>query len=927
MTRLTDTLPRCARGSLASARSALESLGEPWYPVPGSASRLPLLLLLLSMVLVLSPTVVMAQDASSDAADSPTPAQSAAASAPTQARKAAVAAPLAPKLAAPANPSATPAKVAAAALKLVPKDALDQARSALDAVQKTLVSDTSTDSAGDLDLANLRAAALAARAAGDATATELAPQLADVQARLAQLGTLTAGAREMPDVAAERAALQQSSSALDAQVKLARLLTVDAEQTVSQIATRRRQQFQNRLGERGASILGPRFWSEVSEDAPRDARQVLGLLQGASAVVVATPALALAGVLLAVSAIAALRIALRRWLFKLTATQVPASRLRRSLHAFTVVVLSVGTAAGAAAALSLPLLGALTSGAPPSAPLAALPPLVLGAVCFGAYVAGLGKALLAPSQPSWRLTAVPDHVAQGLRWFPLQLGLLIVGVWVTEGLASLLNTSLATTVALNCITALAIGAAMALAIMRAERLRREAEREPEHPTPVRPFWLVMLFGAAWLTLAASLLALLLGYVALGSFVIKQIVWTQVVLGSAYLLAVLVEDLVMALLVSPPDARASNGDGDGDGDDDTNSLRDIDGDDHKPHPYRIGEQAAVLLSGMGRLVISLLALMLLLAPFGEGPAELFRRTDKLQNGLNIGEVHILPGAVLQALLVLTLALAGVKVLQRWLQNNYLPTTRLDTGMQSSATTLLGYAGYVCAVSLAMSAVGIGLDRIAWVASALSVGIGFGLQAVVQNFVSGLILLAERPVKVGDWVSLGTVEGDIRRINMRATEIQLGDRSTVIVPNSEFITKTVRNVTHANPLGLVQIKLPMPLGTPANDVRTLLLAVLQDNPDILKTPAPNVQLDGIDHSMLVFNATGYVMSPRAAYGVRSALLFEALSRLAAAGIDLSAPAQVITLSGCAGAGLSEADPAGATPGVASANPMPPTQTGTA
>src|SRR3546814_12894424 len=85
---------------------------------------------------------------------------------------------------------------------------------------------------------------------------------------------------------------------------------------------------------------------------------------------------------------------------------------------------------------------------------------------------------------------------------------------------------------------------------------------------------------------------------------------------------------------------------------------------------------------------------------------------------------------------------------------------------------------------------------------SVGIGFGLQAVVQNFLSGLILLAERPVKVGDWVSLGGIEGDIRRINVRATEIQMGDHSTVIVPNSEFITKVVRNVTHASPLGRVR-----------------------------------------------------------------------------------------------------------------------------
>src|SRR3546814_13767550 len=131
------------------------------------------------------------------------------------------------------------------------------------------------------------------------------------------------------------------------------------------------------------------------------------------------------------------------------------------------------------------------------------------------------------------------------------------------------------------------------------------------------------------------------------------------------------------------------------------------------------------------------------------------------------------------------------------------------MRLSAATLFGYAGYVLVFSLTLSAVGIGLERVAWIASALSVGIGFGLQAVVQNFVSGLILLAERPVKVGVWVSLGGIEGDIRRIIVRATEIQMGDHSTVIVPNSEFITKVVRNVTHSIPLGRVQTHLAQPL----------------------------------------------------------------------------------------------------------------------
>jgi len=167
----------------------------------------------------------------------------------------------------------------------------------------------------------------------------------------------------------------------------------------------------------------------------------------------------------------------------------------------------------------------------------------------------------------------------------------------------------------------------------------------------------------------------------------------------------------------------------------------------------------------------------------------------------------------------------------------------------------------------------------------------LQAVVQNFVSGLILLAERPVKVGDWVSLGGVEGDIRRINVRATEIQLGDRSTVIVPNSEFITKTVRNVTLANPLGLVQLKLPLPLSTDADEARALILAAFVENRDVLDTPAPSVQLDGIDNGYLMFNATGYVGSPRLAYGVRSNLLFDLLKRLHAANMPISKPSTMV------------------------------------
>jgi len=230
---------------------------------------------------------------------------------------------------------------------------------------------------------------------------------------------------------------------------------------------------------------------------------------------------------------------------------------------------------------------------------------------------------------------------------------------------------------------------------------------------------------------------------------------------------------------------------------------------------------------------------------------------------------------------------LRLFKGWLKNSYLPHTNLETGMGRSLTTLLGYVGGILVISIALSALGLSVNRIAWIASALSVGIGFGLQAIVQNFISGLILLAERPVKVGDWVVLGTTEGDIQRINVRATEIQLGDRSTLIVPNSEFITKTVRNMTLRNAEGRALIRLPMPLTTDARQVRDIMLGVLHEHEAVLPEPAPSVTLDGVDNGLLIFQAIAYVSGPRKAAGVRSELLFTILERLKAGQVEMAVP----------------------------------------
>ena len=305
-----------------------------------------------------------------------------------------------------------------------------------------------------------------------------------------------------------------------------------------------------------------------------------------------------------------------------------------------------------------------------------------------------------------------------------------------------------------------------------------------------------------------------------------------------------------------------------------------------------DQSAVIVSAISRLALFFYMVIALLAPFGTTPDELFQRSGRFGTGFRVGEIQLVPQAIFTAIAVAFGGFLALGVFKRWLTRKYLPHTTMEPGMRTSVTTLLGYAGGVMVVALALSAVGIGVERIAWVASALSVGIGFGLQAIVQNFISGLILLAERPVKVGDWVVLGGMEGDVKRINVRATEIRLGDRSTLIVPNSEFITKSVRNMTLANAEGRVQIRLPMPLTTDASKVRSVMMEAFGQHEGVLPAPAASVQLDGIDNGYLVFIGTAFVQGPRAVGGVRSDLLFTILDGLKAANLPLATPAFTVS-----------------------------------
>ena len=200
-----------------------------------------------------------------------------------------------------------------------------------------------------------------------------------------------------------------------------------------------------------------------------------------------------------------------------------------------------------------------------------------------------------------------------------------------------------------------------------------------------------------------------------------------------------------------------------------------------------------------------AALLVLAPFGVELGDFLADLQSSFSALKIADVTISPSGAFSAVVLFAITLAAAQGLRRWLDGSFLPSTRLDMGLRSSIVSSVGYAGFILAASVALGRVGLGFEKLALIAGGLSLGVGLGLQSVVNNFVSGLILLWERAIRVGDWVVMGDDQGYVKRIDVRSTEIETFDRATMIVPNSNLVTGVVKNWLRDNKVGRIKIAL--------------------------------------------------------------------------------------------------------------------------
>ncbi len=676
------------------------------------------------------------------------------------------------------------------------------------------------------------------RASAVGQSESLNAPLAEVDQQLTSLGPAHSdGSPETPDIASRRSDLQNSLNRIKAAQSQLDLITVETDQLIDRTAQLQQEKFVSRLLERTSSVLSPSLWYDGLLASGVFFTRLAQLLANWWSEASRTGDLTVLIIMpLLLGALYFLYRVARRWFMRrygstLLAREAPddTDRLWRIVRGVVFTAVS-GTALIVATFLGFRLAGIFTPR------FQELFSALVHLLFFPAVYAAFAYRLAAPANPAYRVVNLDDNAAGRFALLASIAALMSQAKNFFADIAGVLYLPAAFPVAQGASISIALIAVIA-AILAVAR-NQEGLAKAAHAGEIYFGWARQFVPLIWLLIAISLGALVLGYTALAGFITEQIVDTSFLVAGL----LLIHHLSDALVVSGLDGASSFG----------QLLRRLTG---------LGDRGISRLSTLFRTFIDLalvfFGLPLLFLSWTVTWISFPGLIDRAFETFKIGKISIsLPGIAL-ILVILAVGFGLTRLITRWLNARVLSQTKVDSGVRDSIVKGANYAGYVAAAGFALSAAGLDLSNLALIAGALGVGIGFGLQSIVNNFLSGLILLAERPVRAGDWVDVKGAEGLIKQINVRSTEIETFDNCTVIVPNSLLITEPVRNWTHRDTIGRFIVTVAAALSADPVKIREIILKAAKDHALVLYHPEPAVVLRD-------FGTQGYVFELRASVG---------------------------------------------------------------
>ena len=691
---------------------------------------------------------------------------------------------------------------------------------------------------------------------------------------------------ESADVAAERAALVERRIEREGHLKQTELILIRARQVMSRIAEARRERSTRRLLERGPSPLS---WAVLGNAGPH----ALGIVQrlmdapldkwfpapGVGHWTDWQPLLVLAFLMTIV-----LILPVRRWMLRrhVRNRDIGTPPFPRRIQA----AVFVGVARGVLPSLIavVPLVFLLS--APAERGIAADSLVAAFSALAGIVLtSGVARAALAPYSPDgWRLAPLTGRSARGLYHRILALACLVGALFFIEHLAAgNLEVPRELAVFYRLLADSAVAGFVLLLLpghlwRRREDPRTAAAPGPSDPGPLR-LGRALRIAAAIAALSIPILSLA-GFESLASYLAISLVKTVVVLGLAVVAHGIARDTVTLALARRDGSTGEAGAA-----------------EHAGSAARHEGSAMLsfwIVAAVDTLIVFFVAVALL-ASWGFAWADIKSGLATAVDGFRIGSFHLSITDLIFAVIIFLVLLTATRWLQRLLETRIFPQTRLDSGMRNSLKSTIGYVGLIVAVAAAISTAGIDLSNIAIIAGALSIGIGFGLQNIVNNFVSGLILLAERPIKIGDWIVVGEHEGFVQRINVRATEIRTFQASSVIIPNSELLSSALLNWTHKDAMARIEIPVGVSYGADVDLVRDTLIEVAASHPEVIREPEPFVLFTAFGDSSLDFELRCFVPQAVRKIRIASAMRFEIMRLFRERGIEIPFPQRDVHLQG--------------------------------